>query len=75
MASLTLRYGHLAKHVTQCCVCNAGENIITIVGGANQAEWKFSDDDRKVSLAPFQAKPAWSLCESIACKDRQLMVA
>lgn len=27
-----------------------GENIIMIVGGANQSEWKFSDDDHKVSL-------------------------
>ena len=65
----------LAELLIEFCVSNAGENIITIVGGANQAEWKFSVDDRKVSLVPFQAKPARSLCESTACKDRQLMVA
>lgn len=28
--------------------CVAGENIIMIVGGANQSEWEFSEDDRKV---------------------------
>lgn len=26
----------------------SGENIITIVGGANQSEWKFSQDDHKL---------------------------
>ena len=50
----------LASHVTLWLFAT-GENIITIVGGANQSEWKFSQDDQKVGkivMSPMQA----SLC-------------
>lgn len=40
------------------CV-SPGENIITIVGGANQAEWSFSEDARKArQRAPAAAAAA-----------------
>lgn len=42
--SLMSRHTHLSRSV----LCMAGENIIMIVGGANQSDWKFSEDDRKV---------------------------
>ena len=32
------------------CLYLAGENIIMIVGGANQSNWNFSEEDRKVLL-------------------------